>query len=305
MNFLWRVLPGLFFVLIAACTPTTGSENLIWRLNNRGPVPLSSDNPFLAANLFVSRLAEQNQTIYGFIQYRGIPPAVEVVSSYFSDPLIHFYYPEKREFFILEQFEAGWVINGPERIPPDTQSQVAALTRSLRAEPVLRVQKHPELLLGAGATDRVFARAGDPVQQESNAWSDPSLGIQEPRVLGGTRARETVAIPSSSTKGDFSEERIQEAVNRLQENPSGQGAELTPQGDLVHYVGYSGETLSIIARWYTHDRGNVGRLARINSLKNPDRLDIGDAIIIPAYLLRTKSPFSETDLQAMKALAVQ
>jgi hypothetical protein len=75
-------------------------------------------------------------------------------------------------------------------------------------------------------------------------------------------------------------------------------AELSPKGDLVHYVTYPGETLYMIARWYTYDRENGPRLARINRLNNADRLALGDEIVVPAYMLKNKNRLSEEALKA-------
>lgn len=295
-------------VLLCACASAAGgNEALIRRLNNRGPIQLSTENPFLAANLFVSRLAEESQVVYGFIEYRGVPPAVEVVSGYFQEPAIHFYYPESREFFILEQYNEAWVVNGPERVPPGLQDRIAELTGALRGSPVLRVYTHPELLLQNGESG--FARPGDESFRTA-AVRSPASGAPAPADVSGRRQGGSFASVGSESEQRSpagtadsvlspNERRIQDVVQRLQTDPSAQGAEITPQGDLVHHVIYPGETLSIIARWYTHDRANSGRIARINDLKNPDHLEIGDSIIVPSYLLKTKTRFSEENLSAL------
>ena len=51
--------------------------------------------------------------------------------------------------------------------------------------------------------------------------------------------------------------------------------------DLVHTVRWKGESLSIIAKWYTGEAGNWRLLAEHNPLKDPDRIGIGDRIAIP------------------------
>ena len=43
----------------------------------------------------------------------------------------------------------------------------------------------------------------------------------------------------------------------------------------LHKVRYSGETLSIIAEWYTGDVGNWRALAKANSRLNPNHIKIG------------------------------
>ena len=71
----------------------------------------------------------------------------------------------------------------------------------------------------------------------------------------------------------------------------------------MHYVTFSGETLSILARWYTGDRSNAGKIARINRIADPDKLSTGDTIIIPAYLLRNKNRLTESGVKELGAKA--
>ncbi len=63
-----------------------------------------------------------------------------------------------------------------------------------------------------------------------------------------------------------------------------------PAADLVHTVRWKGESLSIIAKWYTGETKNWRLLAEHNPLKDPDRIGIGDRIAIPEPLLRTREP---------------
>ncbi|RIL09841.1 MAG: hypothetical protein DCC75_05645, partial [Proteobacteria bacterium] len=108
------------------------------------------------------------------------------------------------------------------------------------------------------------------------------------------------AHPAAATDADESA-RIQELASKF----SGQAAELSPKGDLVHYVTYPGETLSNIARWYTFERDNAARIARINDLKNPDQLSPGDTIVIPAYMLKNKVRLSEQALKELQTIAAR
>lgn len=53
----------------------------------------------------------------------------------------------------------------------------------------------------------------------------------------------------------------------------------------VHTVQWPGESLSIIAKWYTGAAENWKALAAHNNLQNPDRIEIGDHILIPESLI--------------------
>lgn len=61
----------------------------------------------------------------------------------------------------------------------------------------------------------------------------------------------------------------------------------------VHTVQWRGESLSIIAAWYTGTIQNWETLASANPHLNPDRIFPGDKIYIPEYMLKTRKPMPE------------
>jgi hypothetical protein len=61
-----------------------------------------------------------------------------------------------------------------------------------------------------------------------------------------------------------------------------------------HRVKYSGETLSIIAKWYTGDADNWQALTKANPKLNPNRINVGDKIRIPRKLLHTRRPMTRS-----------
>ena len=58
----------------------------------------------------------------------------------------------------------------------------------------------------------------------------------------------------------------------------------------LHTVRWQGETLCLIAQWYTGSWKNWRTLADSNSAINPDRLVIGDRVAIPEGLLKNRKP---------------
>lgn len=61
----------------------------------------------------------------------------------------------------------------------------------------------------------------------------------------------------------------------------------------LHTVKYSGETLSVIALWYTGEHGNWKEIAQANPDIKPNRIFPGDEILIPEGLLKTRDPLSK------------
>lgn len=60
-----------------------------------------------------------------------------------------------------------------------------------------------------------------------------------------------------------------------------------------HTVRWPGESMSLIARWYTGSSKNWRKLAKANPRLNPDRIKKGDVISIPPALLKTREPMPE------------
>ena len=58
----------------------------------------------------------------------------------------------------------------------------------------------------------------------------------------------------------------------------------------VHTVRWSGESVSVIAFWYTGDGENWKALAQANPSINPNRIWGGNKILIPENLLKTREP---------------
>ncbi len=60
-----------------------------------------------------------------------------------------------------------------------------------------------------------------------------------------------------------------------------------------HTVRWPGESLSLIASWYTGSSKNWGKLAKINPRLHPNRIKAGQVIMIPTALLKTRVALPE------------
>lgn len=300
-----------------SCTANVSlDQGLINRLKNRGPIALSSENPYLAANLLVAKEAEKSKVIRGFVKYRGAPRAIEVRKDVFRPLKFNFFYPESREYFALESIGETWIVDGPKRIPDEIMPTVAKLTRNIKDEPLLAIGRTEQAALvekdtfaqntagpwqdtkpalnghtqlEANAEDSFIARLNK-IEQDADKNAAPAVKSKPPKRI--------TAQSSQKTKAENSDlEMIRELQQR---QTSDKSAEVTPNGDVVHYVTYPGENLSMIARWYTHDRNNIGRLSRLNELDDPNALQIGDMIVIPSYLVKNTHRLTKGAIDALK-----
>jgi hypothetical protein len=60
-----------------------------------------------------------------------------------------------------------------------------------------------------------------------------------------------------------------------------------------HRVKWSGETLALIAKWYTGRYGNWRAIARANPGLNPNRIAVGNIIYVPPEMMKTQKPLPQ------------
>jgi len=72
------------------------------------------------------------------------------------------------------------------------------------------------------------------------------------------------------------------------------------QSYYVHKVRWEGETLSLIAKWYTGSQKNWKVLAKDNPWLEPNYISTGHKIFIPRNLLKTKKPMPRDFVIASK-----
>lgn len=106
-----------------------------------------------------------------------------------------------------------------------------------------------------------------------------------------------LAKKSEVEEGDFSENPAEETPSP--EIPPTAKRELVADdvdGDILHLVKYQGETLRLIAGWYTGQPDNAARIARINGFKNANALILDQKIRIPRYLVTKDTKLTKDDV---------
>jgi len=213
---------------------------------------------------------ERSPELKGFIETRGMPDALEAVKSWSKPTTLRFYYIDKKEYYSAEESDNTWILHGPQKIPAGGVKLLLSIVEG-------------------------GENTAPPVNEKSLALRLPSSGTQEYKPNERPQAPPP-AIKSLSSSGSTWDDPLLPTVLRYKDTTT-QMAEISPNGDLVHHVSYPGESLMMITRWYTFDIRNVGRISRINDIKNPSHVDIGDTIIIPSYLVKNKKRLSEEVLR--------
>ena len=115
-------------------------------------------------------------------------------------------------------------------------------------------------------------------------------GVVMMMLLGCAGTKETVGQKYAASKSWF-KEKWQAAGSK---SPSSDNEEKSIEPDRIHYfehrVKWPGETLSLIAKWYTGSYGNWKAIAQANPGLNPNLIAVGDSISIPPEMMKTQKP---------------
>lgn len=255
------VFLAAFSLLGASCTllsPVDPVSVVEARLNGRGPVYVSPDNPFLAANLFLKSEADKSAEVAGFLKLRGMPQRIEYSRSVFGDPHLTLFYDRTRESFEATKVEDVWVFDAP---APHT------------------------------ATLPQATASAQPLASDKNESASPDQRTDEPKLSDAASEQTTKRVPVS--RGFRSEvaapqrgPQLSAVVAKCRALGGFQPAERSPGGDLIHYVVDERETASLIAEWYTGESGPAETILRLNRLSPAQPLTVGDQLVIPKYLVK-------------------
>lgn len=276
---------------------------VVERLKNRGPITLSADNPYVSSNMMLQKVMDESADVRGFVQHRGAPTVLEVRQEFLSVPIMFFYYPENGEYYRLEQDSESWLIEGPFRIDeeklaklkPLTQVQLSTQEKLQPAPPPARIKSRPE------PAEPEKPKAPEPKKTPEFAETTEGIALEKepgefplpPQKASPSAVKEKPPVAPKNADQQIVEEVIAGGAHAT--------GELTPKGDLVHYVTYPEEDLALIARWYTFDAWNAGKIARVSGISQKQPLSVGDTLVIPSYLLKNKARLTKEGLDALRA----
>lgn len=267
-----RALTIAIFISLIGCA-FQNSDQLVDELSSKGITIVTKDQRYLASTQFIERESQLDDHVKAFILDTGYPSAISVSSSFLSPTSARLYYPTPGNYFDFTKSDSGWLITGPFSLSEAEVEELQKVSIMAEANSSTVVPEPPTI-------EKVEET---PSIDETTLISKPASEEKNTKV--------TVPVAGFSSPAQ---------TTQAPEAHLSQEAETTPKGDLVHYVTYSGETLSMIARWYTNERENAGKIGRLNKLKNADQLEIGDVLVVPSYLVKNKKRFTESALESLK-----
>ena len=298
------LLIALLSSVLCACSSfdLIPSDSLVQRLKGRGPVLVSPDNPYLAANLLLQQESKDSKELSGFLETKGLPSALSVSQDFFSPASLKFFYRENSEQYNLELLQGVWVIKGPGVI--DDASAQDLLESSIPTRVAAIKPTALKVKVAAESTPRPSQKIE--VQPKSSQDLVPLFDendlnnndVQIAKSSQKTDKNSRIVIPAEpepevSKPSEVVEQKKPSPIDELISQFASSPAEATPRGDLVHYVTSEKETLKIVAKWYTKTSLTLSRIARANKLDPAATLSPGDQVVIPAELVKNKMSLPE------------
>jgi hypothetical protein len=239
-------------------------------------MPVSEDNPFMGANLFLAMEMEQSVYLYNFMRDKGAPQGIELKGLSDEDVEAHFYYASALEEYVakpaprqksrIKDTRREWIIIGPFAVERDNYHTVQQLEKT------------------SGGAFEIFGR-------REFLGTGPARGSGEELkpvfIPTPVPPKKPVKRRSSGQPAASSTETPKGPLNSDQQALK-EARDLAPrdsQGDVVHTVTSKTETLQSISQWYTSQGGNAKDIASKNGLPLDAKLNPGAKIIVPKSIV--------------------
>jgi hypothetical protein len=253
-----RVLALVILLSVSGCSIRKHECGVLFdRLKGKGPVLIEPNNDSVASTKFFHETWRSSASIKHLVTQRGAPEAISVEREFLQPNRMRLFYPGQGQVYILDLHEDEWLVSGSE---PIVQSDFEKLSRQRAA-------------LASGAVHSTVA------DQRLPMLVKPAPALQAGSLMH--------APVSHLAPGEFR--------GRLKPPGVAAVATLSKQDSrsFVHTVTFTGESLALLADWYTDSEANASRLAAANKRSVLQPLRKGERIQIPSSLMLNPEPLPE------------
>lgn len=310
-NMKTKILGLLFLVFLTSCYyKITNYPSLV----NQGILPVSKEQAYVGANLFLSREMEQSTFLYNFLKKRGAPDAIEIVRRSFNNDRFFLYYYDAKEVYvadpkILKNNRHEWIIKGP-RIPNwrDLKNIRNVMDTGKNDTPFLIDGKEMYFSSNVNGINRSNIIENDIDSKIVDVSKLPKVPPQRKIVRKkytpqkkvvkkvSTEVKKTQSVEAPSVDQSGNEDFLKDLEDLTTYKPinldkmaiamSKGYARRDNMGNVVHTVKSYTETLQAISFWYTGNEINAVEIEKFNSLEDASNLKIGQNILIPFRMLK-------------------
>ncbi len=296
MQRLYRTIALFAVVLMVGCSEAAKDFP---SLVDKGIMGLSSSDPYLGPNLFLSGELEKSTFLFNFFKSRGAPAAIEITQPNFSATQVLFYYPDGKEVYKADFREKGlrheWIIRGPYTLTRDDYRALSRIQVSLSDVPVFVLYGKQYRFHRESTFKQQTARVLRPSFPE---YTLPPKTVQKKKTP--KKPQETTPQSQVETK-PATEPKPVTAATQVPGVPltldqkailiSKGYAPRADNGDILHPVKTAEQNLGQIAKWYTGSEANKDAIAKENALSPDAALPVGSKIRVPAALVKETKLF--------------
>lgn len=264
------VLTSAFLLGVCAALACSPKKTTFDSLLNQGIVPVSGENPYNGANLFLAKEMEQSAYLYDFVKNQGAPQAIELTGDP-DDLQAHLFYSGTMQEYLakpaprrtsLNDGRQEWIIIGPYAVDREHYRELDQMTDN---GGTFEVHGRREFF------GKKLARPGDEALLPVFIPTPTPKPVHKKKHGGRARAVQTPQ-PTPSGPANFDQQSLAEAKHHAHRNA---------QGDLEHTVKAPTETLQSITKWYTGSDANVKSVAEKNGMPPDAKLKPGAKVVIP------------------------
>ena len=130
-RFLTRPMVTILVSVAIGCA--AGSPSTFSSLSEQGVLAVSTENPFVGANIFLSNEMEESRYLYNFMKEKGAPQAIELTGREISESELKMYYSSRQEMYTaVPEFDRSlgkkeWIVRGPYALDRASYRQVISL----------------------------------------------------------------------------------------------------------------------------------------------------------------------------------
>jgi hypothetical protein len=265
------VLTSAFLIGVCAALACSPKKTTFDSLLNQGIVPISSENPYNGANLFLSHEMEQSAYLYDFVRNQGAPQAIELTGNP-DDLQAHFFYAGTKQEYLAKPAprRAGvndgrqeWIIIGPYAVDREHYRELDQMTDNGGAFEVFGRREF---------FGKKLARAGEETLRPVFIPTPTPKPVRKKKHSGSPHTVQA-SQPAPSGPPNFDQQSLAEAKHHAHRNA---------QGDLEHTVKSATETLQSVTKWYTGSDVNVKAVAEKNGMPADAKLKPGAKVVIPS-----------------------
>jgi hypothetical protein len=293
---LFRTIVGLFtaaLVMLTAlgCVP---SNNTYPSLSNQGVLGLSTNNPYLGTNLFLSREMEASNYLRNFIRGNGAPVAIEIIDPPMAATRVLMFYPSKKSVYaadlLVRDESRQWIVQGPFPIDRRDFRNLLQMELAMNGDPVFLINGKQVRYPGE-LSRQAFRRVLEPAVPTPKPAAKPAVKRPQPKAKP-QKQLEVKAPPPTPTNTleidipglgkDFKPLNTDQQAYLMSKGY----AERSSNGDIIHSVFSEKENLQDIAMWYTGSSDKAETIAKANGLKDGTTLVAGTRLRIPMDILK-------------------